>query len=99
MFLRSSLSSIIETASSTGLLVTFVGHISLLLGHDFLGVGWFVIFAGIFVVWFVTVQQILQMPRFGPAMQRRNGWGNALTGAPSWVRCVAYIAFIYGMIN
>jgi hypothetical protein len=76
--------------------VAFVSHISLLFGYELLGDAWPVVFAGIFVVWFPTV---LQMQKFGAAMQRRNGWKIALLGAPKWVRGVTYVAFVYAMVN
>jgi hypothetical protein len=90
------LSRLIAVLAGLGLLMSFAGHVGLVLGHDLFGSAWPVLFVGIFVVWFPTV---LAMRRFGPVMQRKDGWKVALTGAPEWVRYVVYAALAYAIIN
>jgi len=88
--------SLLAAVAGFGLLVTFVGHVSLVCGYDLYGKGWNALFVGIFVVWFPTV---LSMRKLKYAFRGNNGWKIALTGASPWVRYVVYGTFIYAIVN
>jgi len=86
----------VAAVAGFGLLVTFIGHVGLIFGHDFYGKGWNVLFVGIFVVWFPTV---LSMNKFKSTFQGKDFWKIALTGTPPLAKYVVYGAFGYAIIN
>lgn len=88
--------SLLSAVAGVGLLVTFIGHVGLIFGHDFYGKGWNALFIGIFVVWFPTV---LSMKKLNSAVRGNDFWKVALTGAPPVAKYFVYGAFGYAIIN
>jgi len=90
------LHSLLAAVAGLGLLLTFIGHVGLVSGHDLYGKGWNALFIGIFVVWFPTVWS---MKKLNSKVWGNDFWKIALTGAPPLAKYVVYGAFGYAIVN
>jgi hypothetical protein len=88
--------SVLAAVAGAGLLISLIGHVAVIAGHDFIGSAWPVMFVGIFVVWIPTV---LTMGNLRFAARRKDAIKIALIGAPDWVKYTVYVVFGYAIVN
>ena len=80
--------------AGAGFLLSLAAHLVSLTGHP-LPSSVMALHVGIFVVWLPTVVVVLRMKRGSD----RQAWKTAFAGAPTWMKRVVVLIFVYSMVS